>query len=79
VSNRIDTKKIKLGKTNPPSKLQKGALSQVVKCEPGRPRLKRPQRKKPPMPRQVSSPAKAKMLKVAAILRRGELFPHAHV
>jgi len=46
VSNKIDTKKIKLGKTNPPSKLQKGTLSQNVKCEPGRPRLKRPQRKK---------------------------------
>ena len=45
-------------------------ISYVVKL--GRPRLKRLQRKRPSMPRQVSSPNKKKMLQSAAILRRGD-------
>ena len=47
-------------------------LATVVKREPGRPKLKRLQRKRPVMPRQVSSAGKLAMLKAAAILRRGE-------
>ena len=53
---------------------QADALSQVVKRQPGRPRLKRLQRKRPPLPRQVSSPVKQTMLKAAAVLRRGILY-----
>lgn len=47
------------------------ALATVVKCKPGRPKLKRLQRKQPAMPRQVSSAGKVAMLKAAAILKRG--------
>ena len=50
---------------------QEDMLSQLVKRQHGRPRLKRPQRKRPALPRQVSSPNKKKMLEAAAILRRG--------
>ena len=50
---------------------QDDALSQIKKRQPGRPRLKRLQRKRPPLPRQVSSPVKQTMLKAAAILQRG--------
>lgn len=40
----------------------------------GRPRMKRLQRKKPVLLRQLSSPVKAKMRQAAAILRRGMLY-----
>ena len=50
---------------------QQDVLSQVVQRPPGRPKLKRLQRKRPVLPRQVSSTAKTTMLKAAAILRRG--------
>ena len=49
------------------------ALAKVSKNTPGRPRLKRIQRKNPALPRQVSTPTKSKMLKAAALLRRGML------
>ena len=50
---------------------QQDVLAHVAKREPGRPKLKRFQRKRPVMPRQVSSAGKATMLRAAAILRRG--------
>ena len=40
----------------------------------GRPKIKRSQRKKPVLIRQVSSPAKARMKKAAAIIKRGMLY-----
>ena len=49
-------------------------LAKVSMNTPGRPRLKRIQRKKPALPRQVSTPTKSKMLKAAALLRQGMLF-----
>ena len=39
---------------------------------PGRPRIKQTQRKKTPLPRQVSNFNRAKLMKAAAVLRKGE-------
>ena len=75
--NQLQTKKPRK-EAKPTCRLeQEDALSQVAKRQPGRPRLKRPQRKRPPLPRQVSTPVKQKMLKAAAILQRGK--PHLHL
>ena len=52
---------------------QEDTLTSLVNRKHGRPRLKRLQRKRPALPRQVSSPNKKRMLEAAAILRRGML------
>ena len=52
--------------------IKQDILATVVKREPGRPKIKCLERKRPVMPRQVSSEGKLAMLKAAAILQRGE-------
>lgn len=76
---RIGTKRKRSGQEKPANaKLTKTApkkkndLLEIVKRQPGRPRLKRLQRKQPALPRQVSEDAKEKMLKACTILRRGK-------
>lgn len=39
---------------------------------PGRPKIKQAQRKRTPLPRQVSKFARAKLMKAASVLRKGE-------
>lgn len=71
IKRKHRVKQQQVNKTTKPRTHEQDPVSHVVKHQPGRPRLKRSQRKKPPLPRQVSSPNKHRMLKAAAILRRG--------
>ena len=76
---RIGTKRKRRGQGNTNQKnrkLNKGSLHESkieLKANqgPGRPKLKRTQRKKQPLPRQVSNYTKAKMMKAATVLRKG--------
>ena len=58
--NKLPSKKFKV------DPLLKAATSSV-----GRPKLKKTQRKQPPLPRQVNEIAKSKMMKAATLLRKG--------
>ena len=50
---------------------KKDPLLQAVTPSVGRPKLKRAQRRRPPLPRQVNDTTRAKMLKASQLLQKG--------
>ena len=55
---------------------QESKIDLQINRGPGRPKLKQAQRKKTPLPHQVSSFTKAKMMKAAAVLQKGRYIVH---
>ena len=69
--HRVGTKRKQIKKAKPVKKLKLDPLLQTATRSVGRPKLKRAQRKQPPLPRQVNEFSKSNMLKAAILLRKG--------
>ena len=79
--HRIGTKRKRDEKGKHPTRCEAhNPLQKAVQRGIGRPKVKRTQRKQPPLPRQVNEKSRSRMIKAAALLRKGiKCNPFLHV